>query len=43
MDLHAKGLFPMEEFVKYYDVEDYEQAIADAHSGKAIKAVLRWK
>ena len=43
MDVHAKGLFPMEKFIKYYDFEDYEKAIADIHSGRVIKAVLRWK
>ncbi len=42
MAAHAKGEFPMDEFVKYYDFKDYETAIADTHSGNAIKAVLRW-
>lgn len=42
MEAHAKGQFPMEEFIEYYDFNDYEKAIADTHSGKAIKAVLRW-
>ena len=23
MDVHAKGLFPMEKFIKYYDFEDF--------------------
>ena len=32
----------MEEFIKYYDVADYEQAFEDTKSGKVIKAVLRW-
>ncbi|KAL1837770.1 hypothetical protein VTJ49DRAFT_3406 [Mycothermus thermophilus] len=43
MDLHAKGQFPMEEFIEYYDFEDYEKAIEDIHAGKVIKAVLKWK
>ncbi|KAK3903559.1 aryl-alcohol dehydrogenase [Staphylotrichum tortipilum] len=42
MEAHAKGQFPMEQFIEYYDFKDYEKAIADTHSGKAIKAVLRW-
>lgn len=43
MDVHTKGQFPMEEFIRYYDFEDHEKAIEDTHSGKVIKAVLRWK
>ncbi|KAK4039000.1 chaperonin 10-like protein [Parachaetomium inaequale] len=43
MDVHAKGKFPMERFIKYYDFEDYEKAIEDIHRGEVIKAVLRWK
>ncbi|KAH6651346.1 chaperonin 10-like protein [Chaetomium tenue] len=43
MDVHKKGQFPLEEFVRYYDFEDHEKAIEDTHSGKVIKAVLRWK
>ncbi|KAK5652312.1 hypothetical protein OQA88_10662 [Cercophora sp. LCS_1] len=42
MRLHAEGKFPLEKFIKYYDVKDYEQAIEDAHSGKTIKPVLTW-
>lgn len=42
MDAHAKGLFPMEEFIQYYDFKDYERAIEDTRSGKVIKAVLKW-
>ncbi|KAL2270754.1 hypothetical protein VTJ83DRAFT_125 [Remersonia thermophila] len=42
MDLHAKGQFPMHEFIEYYDFSDYEKAIADIHSGKVVKAVLKW-
>lgn len=32
----------MEEFVTFYDVKDYKQALEDSHNGKAIKAVLKW-
>ncbi|KAL2192655.1 chaperonin 10-like protein [Corynascus similis CBS 632.67] len=42
MDVHAKGQFPMDEIISYYDFEDYEKAIEDTHSGKVIKAVLKW-
>ncbi|KAK1752716.1 aryl-alcohol dehydrogenase [Echria macrotheca] len=42
MEMQAKGLFPLERFIEYYDVKDFERAIADAKSGKVIKPVLRW-
>jgi Zn-dependent alcohol dehydrogenase len=42
MDLHAKGELPLEKLVTVYDVKDFEQAIQDSKSGKALKAVLRW-
>lgn len=42
IEAHAKGQFPMEELIQYYDFKDYEKAIEDSHSGKAIKAVLKW-
>lgn len=32
----------MEEFIKFYDVKEYAQAIEDSKSGKVIKAVLKW-
>ncbi|KAK3693361.1 chaperonin 10-like protein [Podospora appendiculata] len=42
MEMHAKGLFPMEEFITYYDVKDFAKAIEDTKKGRVIKAVLRW-
>ncbi|KAK4209440.1 putative alcohol dehydrogenase [Rhypophila decipiens] len=42
IEKHAKGEFPMEEFIQFYDVKEYEQAIEDSKSGKVIKAVLKW-
>ncbi|KAK3935640.1 aryl-alcohol dehydrogenase [Diplogelasinospora grovesii] len=42
MAAHAKGQFPLDRFVRYYDMKDYKQAIEDSKSGKTIKAVLRW-
>ncbi|KAM7215054.1 putative alcohol dehydrogenase [Rhypophila decipiens] len=42
IEKHTKGEFPMEEFVQFYDVKEYEQAIEDSKSGKVIKAVLKW-
>lgn len=42
IEQHAKGNFPMDQFVTFYDVKDYKQALEDTHKGKAIKAVLKW-
>ncbi|KAK3329160.1 chaperonin 10-like protein, partial [Apodospora peruviana] len=42
MEMHAKGAFPLELFVEYYDVSEFEKAMEDSRSGKVIKAVLRW-
>ncbi|KAK3953238.1 chaperonin 10-like protein [Pseudoneurospora amorphoporcata] len=42
IEQHAKGNFPMDQFVTYYDMKDYKQALEDTHKGKAIKAVLKW-
>ncbi|KAM7194633.1 putative alcohol dehydrogenase [Naviculisporaceae sp. PSN 640] len=42
IEKHVKGEFPMEEFIKFYDVKEYETAIEDSKSGKVIKAVLKW-
>ncbi|KAK3986039.1 putative alcohol dehydrogenase [Cladorrhinum sp. PSN332] len=42
IEAHQKGLFPLDRFIKYYDFTDYEQAIEDSKTGKAIKAVLKW-
>lgn len=42
IDMHAQGDLPLEEFITYYDIADYEKAIHDSKTGKAIKAVLRW-
>lgn len=37
---HAAGRLPFEKFSRTYRIEDINQAIEDAHTGKAIKAVL---
>jgi aryl-alcohol dehydrogenase len=39
--LHAQGRFPFDRLVTFYDFADINRAIADAKSGKTIKAVLR--
>jgi aryl-alcohol dehydrogenase len=39
--LHRAGRFPFDKLITYYGFDDIEKAIADSHSGKAIKAVLK--
>jgi hypothetical protein len=43
MDTHARGQFPFHEPIPYSDFEDYERAVGNTYSRKAIKVVLRWK
>lgn len=38
--LNAKGLFPFEKLMTRYRLEDINQAIADQHEGRCVKAVL---
>ncbi len=41
VDYYARGMFPFDKMITYYDFKDIEQAFEDAKSGKVIKAVLR--
>jgi aryl-alcohol dehydrogenase len=41
LDYYKKGMFPFDRLISYYDFRDIEQAFADTHQGKVIKAVLR--
>ena len=38
-----QGKFPIEQLVTYYDFDDINRAIKDAHNGNVIKAVLIWE
>jgi len=40
-DLYAKGLFPFDRLVKYYDLDQINEAIHDSESGKTIKPIIR--
>ncbi|KAF5722896.1 C2H2 transcription factor [Fusarium mundagurra] len=42
IEMHAKGLLPLEKLIAYYDIKDYEKAMADMKSGRVIKPVLKW-
>ena len=41
IEYYRQGRFPVDRLMKFYDFKDINQAFADSHSGKAIKAVLR--
>ena len=41
LDLHARGKFPFDQLISFYDFDNFDQALADAKSGKAIKPVIR--
>lgn len=41
IELHKQGRFPFDRLVSFYDFDQIDQAIADAHEGGTIKAVLR--
>ena len=38
--LNAKGLFPYEKLITRYRLADINQAVADQHAGRCVKAVL---
>jgi len=39
---YRDGKLPIEKLVRMYQVNDFEQALHDMHSGETIKAVLLW-
>lgn len=41
IDYYKRGLFPFDRLIRFYNFKDINQAVADSHSGKVIKAVLR--
>ena len=42
IDLYKQGRMPFDKMITYYPFEEINQAIADAESGKVLKAVLRF-
>lgn len=40
-DLYAKGLFPFDRLVKFYNLEQINEAIHDSERGKTIKPIIR--
>jgi aryl-alcohol dehydrogenase len=41
IDLHAKGRFPFDRLVKFYDLDRINEAADDAEEGNTLKPVLR--
>ena len=41
IELYRQGRFPFDQLVKVYGFDEIDQAIADAHEGGTIKAVLK--
>ncbi|MDO4269501.1 MAG: NAD(P)-dependent alcohol dehydrogenase [Eubacteriales bacterium] len=41
IEYYKAGQFPFDRLIRFYDFKDINQAFADSHSGKVIKAVLR--
>jgi len=41
--LHKAGLFPFDELIRFYALDDLSQAVADFEQGRVIKAVIRMR
>lgn len=41
VELHAQGRFPFDKLVKFYSLEEINQAAADSEAGKTIKPIIR--
>ena len=41
VELHQQGRFPFERLIKYYELDQVEQALEDSKSGKVIKPIVR--
>lgn len=41
VELYQQGRFPFDQLVRYYELGDIEQALADSKSGEVIKPILR--
>ncbi|HJV18796.1 MAG TPA: NAD(P)-dependent alcohol dehydrogenase [Sediminibacterium sp.] len=41
IDLYKKGIFPFDKLIKFYDLDEINQAVEDSEKGITLKAVLR--
>lgn len=42
IELHAKGLFPMDRLIEHHDIKDYARAIEVVKSSKVTRPMLKW-
>ena len=41
VELHAQGRFPFDRMVRFFDLEQIDDALAASHRGDVLKPVLR--
>jgi aryl-alcohol dehydrogenase len=41
IELYKQGLFPFDKLIKFYELDEINQAVADSESGITLKAVIR--
>ena len=41
INLYQQGLFPFDKMIKFYDLEQINEAVEDSESGKTLKAIIR--
>jgi aryl-alcohol dehydrogenase len=41
IELHCQGRFPFNRLIKFYDIDEINQAAADSENGATIKPILR--
>lgn len=41
IELYKNGLFPFDSLIKFYDLDDINQAVSDSENGTTLKAVIR--
>lgn len=41
IDLYRQGRLPLEKFIRYYGLDDINQAVGDSENGRVVKAVVR--
>ncbi len=42
IELYQKGLFPFDKLIKFYDMDEINQAVEDSEKGSTLKAVIRF-
>ena len=41
VDLYRQGRLPLEKIVRFYSLDEIDQAVSDSESGRVVKAILR--